>query len=66
MTPTFMQRCRNEWQRLNPSYRRKEDGFLRTVLAAFRETVPGYVAPLRFLWWLATKSWRQRGRSLGQ
>ena len=57
--PTFRQRCRNEWQRLNPTYGNAEDGFSRAFFAAFRETVPGYFAPLRFLWWLVVNSWRQ-------
>ena len=58
-TSTFSQRCQAEWQRLNPRYVKENDDVLTAVLAAFRETVPGYFAPLRFLWWLAVRSWRQ-------
>lgn len=60
MTPsTFRQRCRNEWRRLNPRYVEENDGAFTVFLATWRETVPGYVAPVRFVWWLLVKSWRR-------
>ena len=57
---TFRQRCREEWQRLNPHYLPEAEGLLATFKAAFREGWAGYFAPLRFVWWLACDSWRQR------
>jgi len=56
---TFMQRCRDEWQRLNPNYVSEAEGVFPTLQAAFREALPGYFAPLRFLWWLVVHSWRR-------
>ena len=56
---TFRIRCRDEWRRLNPKYIKADAGVLATVLAAGREAVPGYFAPLRFLGWLLVKSWRR-------
>ncbi len=54
----FMERCRAEWKRINPVYTTNNQSIGRTFLLACRETVPGYFAPLRFLWWMAVKSWR--------
>lgn len=58
--PTFMQRCRAEWQRLNPHYLPETKGLLSVFKAAFREGWAAYFAPLRFVWWLVARSWRQR------
>ena len=58
--PTFLQRCRSEWHRLNPRYVRDNDDVRTVFVAASRETLWGYFAPLRFLFWLASHSWRQR------
>ena len=62
----FSQRCQAEWQRLNPQYVRETDGFFKAFVAACRETMPGYFAPMRFLWWLAAKSWRQTDGGIGR
>ena len=58
--PTFLQRCRSEWHRLNPRYVKDNDDVCTVFIAANRETLRGYLAPLRFLWWLVSCSWRQR------
>ncbi len=55
---SFRQRCRTEWQRLHPPSTRANDGVFATLLSACRESVPGYFAPVRFLWWLVVDSWR--------
>ena len=58
--PTFMQRCRAEWRRLNPTCLPETKGLFAVFKAAFREGWVAYFAPLRFVWWLIARSWRQR------
>ena len=57
--PSFIQRCRTEWRRLNPTYLPETKGLLATFKAGFREGWTGYFAPLRFVWWLVAQSWRR-------
>ena len=54
---SFRERCQREWHRLNPRFVKQEDSLFQVLIGASRETVLGFFAPLRILWWLATKSW---------
>ncbi|MEO5658575.1 MAG: hypothetical protein ABIQ90_02095 [Polaromonas sp.] len=55
----FKDDFKREWCRLNLQYIRPEDGLLATLAGAVRETLPGYFAPLRMLWWLIKYAKRQ-------
>jgi len=55
---TFKDRAQEEWRCLNPRVARKSDTFHQRFVAGFREGLYGFWAPLRFLWWLLTRSWK--------
>lgn len=65
ITKQFKERSRAEWKRLNPSYVNPSQPVSQTVLSACMETVPGYFAPLRFIWWLVVRSWRSAKTTRG-
>lgn len=44
-----------EWRRLNPVYVKENSGFWLWLGCIFKETVPGYFAPLRMVYWLLTQ-----------
>ena len=50
--PSFQQSVQAQWALLNPCYVQPDDTILHTVVNVYRETIPGYFAPLRFLTWL--------------
>ncbi len=50
--PSFQQSAQEQWALLNPCYVRPDDNILHTVVNVYRETIPRYFAPLRFLTWL--------------
>lgn len=56
--PSFQQRLREEWRRLNPRFASKEDSLQQSFLSGFREGFHGFWAPLRLFWWLLTRSWK--------
>lgn len=56
----FRQRLRAEWQRLNPRFVLPEHSLGQCFVAACREGLYGFFAPLRLLWWLVTRSWKLR------
>jgi len=43
--PSFIQRCRTEWRRLNPKYLPETKGLLATFKAAFQEGWRGCFTP---------------------
>lgn len=51
-----------EWQRLNPRHVTYNSGFSGWLSGIFKESVVGYFAPLRMLYWLAkcTGNWISR------
>lgn len=57
---------RTEWQRLNPVYTGPQDGFLKAIWNAGRETLPGYFAPARLGWWLIKRGLRSIGHLFGK
>lgn len=58
MSNHFFLHCQIEWKRLNPKYVRPDDNFWRMFVYAMHEAAIGFFAPIRFLWWLITRSWR--------
>lgn len=54
----FRERCRAEWNRLNPRSVGENDSPGRALLLAARDGGIGYFAPLRLIWWLLVRSWR--------
>lgn len=58
-----------EWKRLNPKHVKPDDGLWATFVGAARETVPGFFAPLRMLWWVigfvgrGLSKWARQGNS---
>ena len=50
-----------EWKRLNPHFGRPDDDWVRTVTNAWRETLPGFFAPLRFFIWILAFSAKSIG-----
>lgn len=55
---TFKDRAKEEWRRLNPRVATKRDTLQQSFVVGFREGFYGFWAPLRFLWWLLTRSWK--------
>lgn len=53
----FKDELKTQWQRLNPTYTRSNDGLLRAAWNAGRETLPGYFAPARLAWWMVKRFW---------
>lgn len=54
----FVRRCREEWQRLNPTFVRSDASLSESFWGGCREGVYGFFAPLRLLWWLLVTCWR--------
>lgn len=54
----FIRRCREEWQRLNPTFVRSDASLRDVFFCACREGAYGFFAPLRFLWWLLLSAWK--------
>ena len=58
-----------EWTRFNPKHVKPGDGLWATFVGAARETVPGFFAPLRMLWWVMLyaarrlSKWARQGNS---
>ena len=50
-----------EWRRLNPVYVKEDSGFWLWLGCLFKETVPGYFAPLRMVYWFLTQGRRNAG-----
>lgn len=58
MNLSFQQRFRQEWVRLNPRLVKPGDSLTQVFVGACRETLPGFFAPIRMLWWLLVRCWR--------
>ena len=55
---SFMTRCRDEWQRLNPRFVRPDASLAEVFWDGCREGVYGLFAPLRLIWWLLLSAWK--------
>ena len=65
ITKQFKERSRAEWKRINPTYVNPNQMIGQSFLSACQETLSGYFAPLRFIWWLVVRSWRPSNTTRG-